>query len=53
MILLVKNLILLQISFCLSHSKNCLIIGKTNSGKINILMNLIAQNSIYQKIYLY
>ena len=52
MILLVKNLILSQI-FCLSHPKNCLIIGKTNSGKTNILMNLIAQNSIYQKIYIY
>ena len=30
--------------FCLSHPKNCLIIGKTN-----ILMNSIAQNSIYEK----
>ena len=39
--------------FCLSHPKNALIIGKTNSGKINILMNLIAQNSIYEKIYIY
>ena len=26
-----------------SHPKNSLIIGKTNSGKTNILMNLIAQ----------
>ena len=34
--------------FCLSHPKNCLMIGKTNSGKSNILMNLIAQNSIYE-----
>ena len=34
--------------FCLSHPKNTLIIGKTN-----ILMNLIAQNSIYEKIYIY
>ena len=34
--------------FCLNHPKNALIIGKTN-----ILMNLIAQNSIYQKIYIY
>ena len=34
--------------FCLSHPKNALIIGKTN-----ILFNLIAQNSIYQKIYIY
>ena len=39
--------------FCLSHPKNALIIGKTNSGKTNILMDLIAQNSIYQKIYIY
>ena len=37
--------------FCLSHPKNALIIGKTNSGKTNILMHLIAQNSIYEKIY--
>ena len=34
--------------FCLSHPKNALIIRKTN-----ILMNLIAQNSIYEKIYIY
>ena len=54
MILLEKNLILLQtMFFCLSHPKNALIIGKTNSGKTNILMNLIAQNSIYEKIYIY
>ena len=39
--------------FCLSHPKNALIIRKTNSGKTNILMNLIAQNSIYAKIYIY
>ena len=39
--------------FCLSHPKNALIIGKTNSGKANILFNLIAQNSIYEKIYIY
>ena len=30
-----------------------MIIGKTNSGKTNILFNLIAQNSIYEKIYIY
>ena len=49
-----KNLILLQtMFFCLSHPKNALIIGKSNSGKSNILMNLIAQNSIYEKIYIY
>ena len=39
--------------FCLNHPKNALIIGKTNSGKTNILFNLIAQNSIYEKIYIY
>ena len=39
--------------FCLSHPKNALIIGKTNSGKTSILMNLIAQNSLYEKIYIY
>ena len=39
--------------FCLLHPKNCLIIGKTSIGKTNILMNLIAQNSIYEKIYIY
>ena len=39
--------------FCLSHPTNCLIVGKTNSGKSNILMNLIAQNCIYEKIYIY
>ena len=39
--------------FCLSHPKNALIIGKTNSVKTNILFNSIAQNSIYEKIYIY
>ena len=39
--------------FCLSHPKNALVIGRTSSGKTNILMNLIAQNSIYEKIYIY
>ena len=39
--------------FCLNHPTNCLITGKTNSGKSNILMNLIAQNCIYEKIYIY
>ena len=39
--------------FCLLHPKNCLITGKTNSGKSNILMSLIAQNCIYEKIYIF
>ena len=39
--------------FCLNHWSNSLIVGKTNSGKINILMNLIVQNCIYEKIYIY
>ena len=39
--------------FCLNHPTNCLIIGKTNSGKTNVVMNLIAKNSIYEKIYTY
>ena len=54
MILLVKkfNTITNNV-FCLSYPKNALIIGNTNSGKSNILMNLIAQNSIYEKIYIY
>ena len=39
--------------FCLSHPKNTLIIGRHSSGKTNILFNLIAQNSIYEIIYIY
>ena len=39
--------------FRLNHPTNCLIIGKTNSGKSNICMNLIAKNNIYEKIYIY
>ena len=39
--------------FYLSHPTNSLIDGKTNSGKSNILTNLIAQNCIYEKIYIY
>ena len=39
--------------FCLNHPSNCLIIGNTNSGKSNITMNLIAKNSIYEKIYIF
>ena len=34
--------------FCLSHPTNSLIIGKTN-----IVTNLIAQDSICEKIYIY
>ena len=39
--------------YCLNHPSNSLIVGKTNSGKTNILFNLIAQNSIYEKMYIY
>ena len=39
--------------FCLNHPTNCLITGKSNIGKSNILMNLIAQNCIYEKIYIF
>ena len=39
--------------FCLNHPTNCLIIGKTNSGKANVVMNLIAKNCIYEKIHIY
>ena len=38
--------------FCLNHPTNCLLVGKTASGKTNVVMNLIAKNSIYQKIYI-
>ena len=39
--------------FCSSHPTNCLIVGKTNSGKSNLLMNLLALNCIYEKIYIF
>ena len=39
--------------FCLNYPTNCLIIGKTNSGKTNVVLNLIAKNSIYEKIYIF
>ena len=38
--------------FCLNHPTNCLLVGKTASGKTNVVMNSIAKNSIYQKIYI-
>ena len=34
--------------FSLNHPTNCLIIGKTNG-----VMNLIAKNCIYEKIYIF
>ena len=39
--------------FCLNHPTNTIIIGKTNSGKTNVVMNLIAKNCIYEKIHIY
>ena len=39
--------------FCSNHPINCLIIGKTNSGKTNFVLNLITKNSIYEKIYIF
>ena len=39
--------------YCLNHHSNTLIVGKTNSGKTNILFNLITQNSIYENIFIY
>ena len=39
--------------FCLNHPSNCLIIDKTNSGKTNVVLNLIAKNFIYEKIHIY
>ena len=39
--------------YCLNHPTDTLIVGKSNSGKTNILFNLIAQNCIYEKIYIY
>ena len=38
--------------FCIKHPANCLRTGKSNSGKTNILMNLIAQNCICDKIHI-
>ena len=39
--------------FCIKHPKNCLITGESNSGEINILMNLVVQNCIYDKIHIF
>ena len=39
--------------YCLNHPSNTLIVGKNNSGKTNILFNLITQNSIYENIFIY
>ena len=39
--------------FCLNHPSNCLVIGRTSSGKTNIVMNVIAKNCIYEKIHIY
>ena len=39
--------------FCIKHPTNCLITGKSNSEKTNILMNLIAQNCIYDRIHIF
>ena len=39
--------------FCINHPTNCLITGKSNSGKTNILLNLIAQNCIYEKVRIF
>ena len=39
--------------FCINHPTNCLITGESNSGKTNILLNLIAQNCIYGKIHIF
>ena len=39
--------------FCLNHPINCLVIGRTGSGKSNIVLNLVAKNFIYEKIHIY
>ena len=39
--------------FCLNHPTNCLVIGKTNSRKTNVVMTLIAKNCIYEKIHIF
>ena len=44
--LLEKEIIITNNIFCIKHPTNCLINGRSNSGKTNVLMNLIAQNCI-------
>ena len=39
--------------FCINHPTNCLKTGKSNSGKTNILLNLIVQNCIYEKVHIF
>ena len=39
--------------FCLYHPCNCLVFGRTGTGKTNIVMNLNAKNCIYEKIHIY
>ena len=39
--------------FCLNYSTNCLIIDKTNSGKTNVVLDLIAKNFIYERINIF
>ena len=48
-----KNRIITNNKYCLNHPTNTLIVGKANSGKTNTLFNLIALNSIYEKMIIY
>ena len=48
-----KYKIIINIKYCLNYPTNTFIVGKTNSRKTNILFNLIEQNSIYEKIFIY
>ena len=43
-----KFKIIINSIFCLNHPTSCLIIRKAN-----VVMNLIAKNCIYEKIYIY